>query len=151
MTAPDRSSTGRHGTSQHGVDRAVLQARGVRVELASGAAIIEDVSLDLRPGETLGLVGESGSGKTTTALSLFGYRERGVRAAQGDIEISGQPLASEQAFRGARGRLVSYVPQNPGQSLNPSLRVAATINDMLRAHPPGPNVSGAYGAFCSSF
>ena len=143
MTAPDRSSTGRHGTSQHGtgqhgVDRAVLQARGLRVELASGAAIIEDVSLDLRPGEILGLVGESGSGKTTTALSLFGYRERGVRAAQGDIEISGQPLASEQAFRRARGRLVSYVPQNPGQSLNPSLRVAAAIEDMLRAHQGQP-------------
>ena len=129
--------TGQHGTSHHGVDRAVLQARGLRVELASGAAIIEDVSLDLRPGEILGLVGESGSGKTTTALSLFGYRERGVRAAQGGIEISGQPLASEQAFRGARGRLVSYVPQNPGQSLNPSLRVAAAIEDMLRAHPAG--------------
>ena len=116
----------------------MLQARGLRVELASGAAIIEDVSLDLRPGEILGLVGESGSGKTTTALSLFGYRERGVRAAQGDIEISGQPLASEQAFRGARGRLVSYVPQNPGQSLNPSLRVAAAIEDMLRAHQAQP-------------
>jgi len=137
--------TGLHGTSHHGVDRAVLQARGLRVELASGAAIIEDVSLDLRPGEILGLVGESGSGKTTTALSLFGYRERGVRAAQGNIEISGQPLASEQAFRGARGRLVSYVPQNPGQSLNPSLRVAAAIEDMLRAHqgPPGGQAGAA--------
>jgi peptide/nickel transport system ATP-binding protein len=138
--------TGQHGTSHHGVDRAVLQARGLRVELASGAAIIEDVSLDLRPGEILGLVGESGSGKTTTALSLFGYRERGVRAAQGGIEISGQPLASEQAFRGARGRLVSYVPQNPGQSLNPSLRVAAAIEDMLRAHQGQPGgQAGAAG------
>ena len=124
----------------------MLQARGLRVELASGAAIIEDVSLDLRPGEILGLVGESGSGKTTTALSLFGYRERGVRAAQGDIEISGQPLASEQAFRRARGRLVSYVPQNPGQSLNPSLRVAAAIEDMLRAHQGQPGgQAGAAG------
>ncbi|HXJ28091.1 MAG TPA: ABC transporter ATP-binding protein [Streptosporangiaceae bacterium] len=138
--------TGQHGTSHHGVDRAVLQARGLRVELASGAAIIEDVSLDLRPGEILGLVGESGSGKTTTALSLFGYRERGVRAAQGGIEISGQPLASEQAFRGARGRLVSYVLQNPGQSLNPSLRVAAAIEDMLRAHQGQPGgQAGAAG------
>ena len=95
MTAPGQDQADR-------VDRAVLRARGLRVELASGAAIIEDVSLDLRPGEILGLVGESGSGKTTTALSLFGYRERGVLVAQGDIEISGQPLASEQAFRGAR-------------------------------------------------
>ena len=119
MTAPDRDGTDRAGAGGPGAGRAVLRARGLRVELASGAAIIEDVSLDLRPGEILGLVGESGSGKTTTALSLFGYRERGVRAAQGGIEISGQPLASEQAFRGARGRLVSYVPQNPGQSLNP--------------------------------
>ena len=91
------------------------------------------------PGEILGLVGESGSGKTTTALvRCSATGERGVLAAQGDIEISGQPLASEQAFRGARGRLVSYVPQNPGQSLNPSLRVAAAVEDMLRAHQGQP-------------
>jgi peptide/nickel transport system ATP-binding protein len=131
VTGPAGAGAGAAGPE---ADRAVLRARGLRVELASGAAIIEDVGLDLRPGEILGLVGESGSGKTTTALSLFGYRERGVRAAQGEIEISGQTLASEQSFRGARGRLVSYVPQNPGQSLNPSLRVAAAIEDMLRAH-----------------
>jgi len=145
VTAPGRDGADRAGRAARAA-RAVLRARGLRVELASGAAIIEDVSLDLRPGEILGLVGESGSGKTTTALSLFGYRERGVRAAQGGIEISGQPLASEQAFRGARGRLVSYVPQNPGQSLNPSLRVAAAIEDMLRAHQGQPGgQAGAAG------
>jgi peptide/nickel transport system ATP-binding protein len=114
--------------------RVVLHARDLRVELASGAAIIEGVSLELRAGEILGLVGESGSGKTTTALSLFGYHESGIRAAQGEIEISGQVLCDEQTFRRARGRLVSYVPQNPGMALNPSMRVADAIEDMLRTH-----------------
>ncbi len=115
-------------------ERVVLHARDLRVELSGGAAIIEDVSLELRAGEILGLVGESGSGKTTTALSLFGYHEPGVLAAQGEIEIAGQVLGDEQLFRRARGRLISYVPQNPGMALNPSMRAADAIEDMLRAH-----------------
>jgi peptide/nickel transport system ATP-binding protein len=115
-------------------ERVVLQARDLRVELASGAAIIEDVNLELRAGEVLGLVGESGSGKTTTALSIFGYHERGVRAAGGQIEIVDQVLGDEQTFRRARGRLVSYVPQNPAMALNPSMRIANAIEDMIRAH-----------------
>jgi len=119
----------------------VLRARGLSVELASGAAIIEDVSLELKAGEILGLVGESGSGKTTTALSIFGYHEQGVRAARGEIEISGQVLGDEQMFRRARGRLVSYVPQNPGMALNPSMRIADAIEDMIGAHR-GKSVSG---------
>ena len=112
----------------------VLQAHDLRVELANGAAIIEDVTVGLRAGEILGLVGESGSGKTTTARLLFGYHDRELTQRSGEISVAGEPLSSVESFRRARGRLLSYVPQNPGTSLNPSLRILAAIEDMLMAH-----------------
>ncbi len=117
----------------------VLRAANLRVELANGAAIIEDVAVELRPGEILGLVGESGSGKTTTARSLFGHYERGLALRSGEITVAGQQLSTVAQFQRARGRLLSYVPQNPGTSLNPSLRILAAIEDMLRAHQQAGN------------
>ena len=115
-----------------------LEASGLRVELADGSAIIEDVGLELRPGEILGLVGESGSGKTTTARSLFGYHDRGVRMSSGSITVAGAELRTVQEFQRARGRKLSYVPQNPGTSLNPSMRILAAIEDMLHANQSVP-------------
>ncbi len=114
--------------------KAILQADDLRVELADGSAIIEDVAVELRSGEILGLVGESGSGKTTTARTLFGHYEGRLSLRSGVITVAGQRLATADEFRRARGRLLSYVPQNPGTSLNPSLRIASAIEDMLRAH-----------------
>jgi peptide/nickel transport system ATP-binding protein len=111
-----------------------LRAANVRIELSSGDAVIDGVDLQIAQGEILGLVGESGSGKTTTALSIFGYNAPGLRMTSGEIAIAGEELRGQQAFRGARGRLVSYVPQNPGTALNPALRVADAIEDMIRAH-----------------
>jgi peptide/nickel transport system ATP-binding protein len=113
-----------------------LSVTGLRVELTSGLPVVEDVSLALARGETLALVGESGSGKTTTALALLGYARPGMRIAAGEITIAGErmPLHNERVARRLRGRIVSHVPQEPGTSLNPSLRVRGALGDMLRAH-----------------
>jgi peptide/nickel transport system ATP-binding protein len=113
---------------------AALHASGVRVQLRGGAPIIDGVDLDVAPGEILGLVGESGSGKTTSALSLFGQHDRGVVMSAGEIVLAGERLDSAAKFRRARGQLVSYAPQNPGAALNPSLRVAESIQDMINSH-----------------
>jgi peptide/nickel transport system ATP-binding protein len=110
----------------------VLSLTSVRVELPRGDAVIDDVDLQVGPGEIVGLVGESGSGKTTTALSIFGYSGRGIRMSSGLVAIAGEEMRDEQQFRRARGRLASYVPQNPGTALNPALRVAGAIADMLQ-------------------
>jgi peptide/nickel transport system ATP-binding protein len=112
----------------------VLELAGLRVETPGGDAIVEDVALDLRRGEILGLVGESGCGKTTTALSLFGYAQGGARIHAGDFTLDGERLATWDALRGARGRLISYLPQSSSTALNPSLRVRAAIGDMLAEH-----------------
>jgi peptide/nickel transport system ATP-binding protein len=115
----------------------VLDMADVRIELSNGDAVIDGIDVRVSPGEILGLVGESGSGKTTTALSIFGYNAPGLKMAEGEIAIAGEPLRTKQAFRNARGRLVSYVPQNPGAALNPALRIADAIEDMVRTERAG--------------
>jgi len=109
------------------------------IRLSTGEPIVEDVSFAVDAGEVLGLVGESGSGKTTTALSLLGYARAGVEIIGGTIEVGGESILGRdpRALRSLRGRVVSYVPQDPGGSLNPSLRVGDAIMDVLRAHRPG--------------
>jgi peptide/nickel transport system ATP-binding protein len=114
----------------------VVRVENLCLGLASGDPVVEDVSFAVRPGEILGLVGESGSGKTTTALALLGYTRSGVVLRGGSVEVGGTPIlgAGARAVRSLRGRVVSYVPQDPGGALNPSLRVGDAIMDVLRAH-----------------
>jgi len=116
----------------------LLDATDMRVELDSGRPVIEDVSLRVRRGETLGLVGESGSGKTTAALALLGYARAGMRIAGGRVVVAGDEIAlhDEGAARRIRGRLVSHVPQDPATNLNPSLRVGGFLGDVLAEHRP---------------
>ncbi|MFI6317103.1 ABC transporter ATP-binding protein [Nonomuraea sp. NPDC050556] len=112
----------------------VLSVTGLRVELASGQPVVEDVALSLGQGEILGLVGESGSGKSTTALALLGYARTGTSIVSGEVVVSGQHILrlGEPARRRVRGDLVSYVPQDAAQALNPSLRVGAAVSDVMR-------------------
>lgn len=112
----------------------LLSVRNLSVETLAGHDVLLDLSLDLQRGEILGLVGESGSGKTTTALALLGWTESGLRQSAGVISIQGQSVDTPVGGASVRGRLVTYVPQNPGTALNPSLRIASAIRDMIDAH-----------------
>ena len=116
----------------------VLQVSDLRIETEGGAAIVEDLSLSLAPGEVLGLVGESGAGKTTTGLALLGFANPGARIAAGSVVVAGHEMCGrpEQEMRGLRGTHISYVPQDPAASLNPSLRVEQQLTEVLRAHTP---------------
>jgi peptide/nickel transport system ATP-binding protein len=127
--------------TSHPAEDLVLQVRGLRVETPH-APIIEEVDLRLASGEILGVVGESGSGKTTTALALLGYTTQNARITAGHVDIGGKTmdLADERSARALRGRLVSYVPQNPGTSLNPSMRIGEALVEMLRAHKSSADI-----------
>ncbi|MFN2630029.1 MAG: ABC transporter ATP-binding protein [Gaiellaceae bacterium] len=120
----------------------VLTVEGLRIELASGEPVVEDASFSLASGQVLGLVGESGSGKTTTALALLGYARPGVRIAGGAISVAGEQIIgrAEAELRRLRGRLISYVPQDPASALNPSVRVGVQVADMIGAHVPDRDV-----------
>ena len=114
----------------------VIDVRGLTVVAPSGYPIIEDLDLEVRRGEILGVVGESGSGKTTAALAMLGYTSAGARIAAGSVTIAGElmDLTSERSIRALRGRLISYVPQSPGTSLNPSMRIGSALDEMIRSH-----------------
>jgi peptide/nickel transport system ATP-binding protein len=121
-------------TPEPGVAGDALVASELNVTIGSGEAIVEDTEIRLKAGEILGLVGESGSGKTTTALTLMGYCSPGVRISSGKLVIGGKPLRMDDSMRSSRGTLISYVPQNPGRALNPSLRIVAAIEELLHCH-----------------
>ena len=109
----------------------------LRVELrGGGGAIVDGVSLRVSAGEILGIVGESGSGKTTTALALLGYCGPGARITSASLTVAGHRLDpdDERRTRRLRGRIVSYVPQDPASSLNPALRIGRALRDMLDEH-----------------
>jgi peptide/nickel transport system ATP-binding protein len=122
-----------------GPRKPVLAVRDLTVETQDGDPIVENVSFCLAPGEVLGVVGESGSGKTTAALALLGYTQGGARIAGGTVTIAGEAVQanSERAARRMRGSLISYVPQNPGTALNPSMRIGAAISEMISSHRAG--------------
>jgi peptide/nickel transport system ATP-binding protein len=117
----------------------VLEVRDLRVALDDGTTVVEGVDLALRPGEIVGVVGESGSGKTTTAIALLGFERPGSAIAGGSVRVGGTELLDlpERERRRLRGRTISYVPQDAAQALNPSLRIADAIGDLLREHGVG--------------
>jgi peptide/nickel transport system ATP-binding protein len=117
-----------------------LRVDSLRIEVAgSGHDIVDRVTFEIAPGEVLGLVGESGSGKTTVALAVLAHHRRGVRIAGGSILVGGRDVLSLSASdrRDARGRIVSYVPQDPAVSLNPARRIGAQLLEALRVHGYG--------------
>ena len=121
------------------MDRALV-VNDLRIDVeTSGNDIVDEVTLSIAPGEVLGLVGESGSGKTTVGLAVLGHARRGVKIASGLVQIGDADMLGlgDTALRQARGRLVTYVPQDPSTALNPAMRIAKQIMEVLEAHDFG--------------
>ena len=114
-----------------------VTVRQLKIDLvSSGSDIVDQIVLDVRAGEVLGLVGESGSGKTTVGMALMGYTRPGGRVTGGEILIDGRELKKMGAgeLRKLRGGTVSYIPQDPGTALNPALRIGRQLSEMLDVH-----------------
>jgi len=92
---------------------------------------VDDISLDLYPGETLGLVGESGCGKSTLSRTILQL----VRPTAGSVEFQGRSLhrLSRQALLKQR-RQIQMVFQDPHACLNPRMTVGDSIADPLLIH-----------------
>ena len=101
----------------------------------SRQAAVEGLDLDIAAGEIVCLVGESGSGKSTTAAALAGLLPPGV-LQQGQVWLQGQSLEHliERDWRSRRGRLVGFVPQDPGTSLDPVKTIGAQLTEAMTVH-----------------
>jgi len=96
---------------------------------------VDDVSLTLDRGQSLGIVGESGSGKTVLSRSIMGLLPSTARR-EGSIRFADQELLGPGAPDMSRlwGREMSMVFQNPMVSLNPVMRIGEQIAEPLRIH-----------------
>ncbi len=115
----------------------LLALRDLSIRFAGAAApAVDSLSLDLAPGEALGLVGESGSGKSVTALAIL--RLLADAEVTGAIEWEGRSLLAlePEAMRRLRGSAIGMIFQEPMTALNPVMPVGAQIAEALVAHQP---------------
>ncbi|HEY90494.1 MAG TPA: ABC transporter ATP-binding protein [Dehalococcoidia bacterium] len=101
--------------------------------------VVRDVSFTIQRGEVLALVGETGCGKSISAFAIVGYLlpfHPGESRIDGSILFEGRDLTRMTAsdLQQIRGDRIAMVYQNPGTSLNPTMRVGAQMEEVLREH-----------------
>jgi oligopeptide transport system ATP-binding protein len=110
----------------------LLDVKDLRVQFGAFPAL-QDVTFDLRQGETLGLVGESGSGKSTLARAIL----RLIPVTSGHVIFNGEDLSScEPAELRRRRRDLQIVFQDPLASLNPRMSVGDALAEPLKIYEP---------------
>jgi peptide/nickel transport system permease protein len=122
---------------------ALLSVRGLSVtgQGRSGQTLVVDsVSFDVFPGETVGLVGESGCGKTLTALAVLRLLPGSLAVAEGQAQWAGRDLLQmpDRVFDALRGSALGYVSQEPQASLDPSFTVGSQLAEVIRRHDRVP-------------
>jgi oligopeptide/dipeptide ABC transporter ATP-binding protein len=97
---------------------------------------VDEVSLRLNAGETLGIVGESGSGKSTLALTLMRVLPPAARIVGGRILFEGEDLVqkSDAEMQHIRGKRIAMILQDPMVSLNPLFTIGDQVAEPIRVH-----------------
>ncbi len=120
----------------------LLKVNNLQVDFGSGDTVthaVNDISFQIRDGETVAIVGESGSGKSVTALSLTRLLPTPpAHYVGGEILFNGRnTLAlSENDLRKVRGKQIAYIFQEPGTSLNPVFTIEYQIAEAIQLHRP---------------
>lgn len=97
---------------------------------------LNDVSIQLKEGEVLGIVGESGSGKSVTAYSLMGLTVHPGKLLGGELQFNGHQIETmtDKEMRKIRGNEISIIFQDPMTSLNPVYTIGNQITEVIRLH-----------------
>ena len=97
---------------------------------------LNDVSIQLKEGEVLGIVGESGSGKSVTAYSLMGLTAHPGKLLGGELNFNGHQIEkmTDKEMRKIRGNEISIIFQDPMTSLNPVYTIGNQITEVIRLH-----------------
>jgi len=117
----------------------ILKAENIRVLFANNFTAVNDISFEIRRGQTLAIVGESGSGKSLTALALMGLLPK-TAALSGRITLySGTQeyqlnKIDDKTWQRLRGRETAMVFQEPMSSLNPIMKVGKQLAECILAH-----------------
>jgi ABC-type microcin C transport system duplicated ATPase subunit YejF len=123
--------------------RVRMRIRDLEVRVAaSGEAILNGVSFDLKAGQIFALVGESGSGKSVTSMATMRLLPDALKIIAGDVFIDDTDLLAlpESKMQDVRGRQVAMIFQNAMTALNPVQTVGDQVAETLRLHTP---LSGA--------
>ncbi len=118
----------------------LLQVRDLTVTFGSrgrrDVRAVDGVSLDIAPGETVGIVGESGSGKSVTSLAALGLLPKRGVTVTGSVTFEGEDLLTmrDDELRALRGRDIAMVFQDPMSSLNPVLTIGRQLTEILTRH-----------------
>src|SRR5258708_17294069 len=103
--------------------------------------VLQNVALEMRTGEILGLVGQSGCGKSTLALAILRLLHLKNGKCEGSIHLKGRDLMGlkDRDMRSLRGQEIGLVLQSPMSSLNPALRIGTQLEDAWKVHCPHTN------------
>jgi peptide/nickel transport system ATP-binding protein len=121
-------------------EAAVLDVKGLQTVFFTNSGLfkaVDDISFNVRRGETLAIVGESGCGKSVTALSIMRLvPDPPGRIVGGSAVLEGTDLLGidEARMRAIRGNRISMIFQEPMTSLNPVMTVGQQITEVIRLH-----------------